>query len=207
MFLTDTSKNTMLNALFPTGTGTSRCYLSAHTAYSATGANIHVGAGTGKKEGEWAAASSGSKDITSTDVDITITHSGSDITVKWIGAWGGTSGDTFIGMMPNASTGAKTFQVDLANNRIYCEAHGWADTNKIVFYGAAAPTGLTAGTTYFVSGVTAGDPDHFTVSATSGGAAIDITGQAAAGCFVSNITEETYSSSGTHRVTGYTITL
>jgi hypothetical protein len=202
MFLTDTAKGIALDALFPTGTGTDRCYLGAHTAYSASGANLHgsVVAGT------WGAASSGSKGITG-NVDIPITHSGSDITVKWIGAWGGTAGNTFRGMAPNGSTGAKTFQVDLANNRIYCEGHGWSDTQKIVFYGAAAPAGLTAGTTYFVSGVTAGDPDYFTVSATSGGAAIDITGQAGAGCFVSNITEETYSSSGTHRVTAYTVTM
>jgi hypothetical protein len=200
MYLTDTTKNAALDAICPTGTGTNRAYLSAHTAYSATGASLHGS----KTAAEWAAASGGSKDITATDIDITITGA---VTINWIGAWGGTAGSTFIGMMPNASTGAKSFQVDLANNRIYCEAHGWSDTNKITFYGATAPTGLTAGTTYFVSGTTPGDPDYFTVSATSGGAAIDLTGQAAAGCFVSNITEEAYAAGGTHRVTAFIITL
>lgn len=199
MFLTDAAKNTALDALFPTGTGTTRCYLSAHTDYSATGASLHGS----KTVGEWAAAASGSKGIVSA-VDITITATA---TIKWLGAWGGTSGDTFRGMAPNGSTGAKSFQVDLTNNRIYCEGHGWANDQKIVFYGATAPTGLTAGTTYFVVGNTAGDPDYIQVAATQGGAAIDITGQAAEGCMVSNIVEETYSSNGTHRVTAYTIAL
>ena len=34
-----------------------------------------------------------------------------------------------------------------------------------------------------------------------------LTGEAAAGCFVSNITEEAYAAGGTHRVTAYIITL
>lgn len=204
MFLTDTAKGVALDALFPTGTGTNRCYLSAHTDYSATGSNLHGS----KTAGEWAAASSGSKDITATDVDIAITYVATPIVVKWIGCWGGAAGDTFRGMMPNGSTGAKTFQLDVAtNNTILCEQHGWSNGQKVVFYGATAPTGLTAGTTYLVRDVTSADPDTFKVELTSGSGAIDITGQAAAGCFVSNITEETYSSSGTHKVTGYVITM
>lgn len=199
MFLTDAAKGVALDALFPTGTGTDRCYLSAHTDYSASGASLH---GT-KTAGAWAAASSGSK-ATTAAIDITIT---APATIKWLGAWGGTAGDTFRGMQPNGSTGAKSFQVDLTNNRVYCEGHGWAADQKITFYGAAAPTGLTAGTTYFVVGVTAGDPDYFQVAATAGGAAIDITGQAAEGCMVSNIVEEAYSSNGTHRVSSYSVAL
>jgi hypothetical protein len=197
--LTDTTVEAMLNNQFPTGTGTDRCYLSAHTDYSATGASLH-GA---KTAGAWAAAASRSKAITAA-IDISITATA---TIKWIGAWGGTAGDTFRGIFPNASTGDKTFQVDLTNNTIVCEGHGWADTQKITFHGGTAPTGLTAGVTYFARDVTAADPDTFKVAATSGGAAIDLTGQAAAGCVVSNITEETYSSNGTHRVSTLTIDL
>ena len=199
MFLTDAFKNSSLDLMFPTGTGTDRCYLGIHTDYSATGANLHgsVTAGT------WAAASSGSKAITAA-IDLTVTGAA---TIKWVSAWGGTAGNTFRGMAPNGGAEPKSFQVDLANNKIFCEGHGWADTQKIVFYGAAAPTGLTAGTTYFVSGVTAGDPDNFTVSATSGGAAIDLTGQAAAGCGVAAIVEDVYAAGGTHRVSTFTIAL
>ena len=145
MFLTDAAKAVALDALFPTGTGTDRCYLSAHTAYSATGASLHGS----KAAGAWAAASSGSKGTTAA-IDISIT---APVTISWIGAWGGTAGDTFRGMMPNGSTGFNSFQVDLTNNRIYCEGHGWANDQKITFYGGTPPTGLTAGTTYYVTGV------------------------------------------------------
>lgn len=197
--LVDSAVNAALDALFPTGTGTDRCYLSAHTDYHATGSNLHGS----KTAGAWAAASSRQKAITAA-IDISITAT---VTIKWIGMWGGTAGDTFRGMIPNGSTGDKTFQVDLTNNRIYCEGHGWSNDQKITFHGGTPPTGLTVGTTYFVVGVTAGDPDYFQVAATAGGSAIDITGQAAAGCVVSNITEETYSSNGTHRVSTLTIDL
>lgn len=197
--LTDATIHAMLDAVFPTGTGTDRCYLSAHTDYSATGANMHGS----KVAGAWAAAASRQK-ATTAAIDISITGGN---TIKWIGAWGGTAGDTFRGMAPNGSTGDKTFQVDLTNNRIYCEGHGWSADQKIVFHGGTAPTGLTAGTTYFVKTVTAADPDYFDVAATAGGAAIDITGQAGAGCVVSNIVEESYGSNGTHRVNSYTIDL
>lgn len=197
--LTDAAVNAMLDALMPTGTGTDRCYLSAHTDYSATGTNLHGS----KTAGAWAAASSRSKGITAA-IDISITGGN---TIKWIGAWGGSAGDTFRGMVPNASTGDKTFQVDLTNNKIVCEGHGWSANQKIVFHNDTAPTGLTAGTTYFVKTVTAGDPDTFDVSATAGGAAIDITGQAGAGCVVSDIVEEAYGSNGTHRVSSITFTL
>jgi hypothetical protein len=199
MFLSDAAKGVALDALFPTGTGTDRCYLGIHTDYSATGANLHgsVAAGT------WAAASGGSKAITGA-VDLTVTGAA---TIKWISCWGGTAGNTFRGMAPNGGAEPKSFQIDVTNNKVYCEAHGWSDTQKITFYGAAAPTGLTAGTTYFVSGVVAGDPDNFTVSATSGGAAIDLTGQAAAGCGVAAIVEDPYTAGGTHRVSTLTIAL
>lgn len=196
--LTDATVNAMLDAIFPTGTGTDRCYLSAHTDYDAAGGNLHGS----KVAGAWAAASSRQKAITAA-IDLAIT-AGAGVTIKWIGAWGGSSGNTFRGMHPNGSSGDKTFQVDLANNRIYCENHGWSANQKIVFHGGTPPTGLTAGVTYFVKTVTAGDPDYFTVSATAGGSDIDITGQPTAGCVVSNIIEEAYASDGTHRVNNWT---
>jgi hypothetical protein len=196
MFLTDACVNAMLDNQFPSGAG--NVYLSAHTAYSATGASLHGS----KTSANFSAASARSKAL-SAACDISIT---AVVTINWIGAWDSTQA-TFRGMTPNGSTGDKTFQVDLANNRIYCEAHGWSADQKIAFHGGTAPTGLTAGTTYFVKTVTAGDPDYFDVAATQGGAAIDLTGQAAAGCVVSNIIEETYNSNGTHRISTMTIDL
>lgn len=188
--LTDAAVNSMLNALFPAGAG--QVYLSLHTAYSATGANLH-----GNKTSANFSAASGRQKALSAAVDIAVAQGN---TIKWIGLWD-SSQATFHGMYPNGSTGDKTFQVDTANNRVYCENHGWSNDQKITFHGGTAPTGLTAGVTYFVINVTSGDPDYFQVAATQGGGAIDITGQAAAGCVVSSITEESYAGgAGTHRI-------
>lgn len=196
---TDATINSMLDLIYPTGTGSTRAYISIHTAYSSTGSNMHGS----KTAGEWAAAASRQKALNAA-VDVTVTGTP---TIKWIGWWGGTAGDTFRGMTPNGGSGDKSFQVDVTNNRIYCEDHGYADNDTVVFHGATAPTGLTAGTTYYVVGTTPGDPDYFQVAATLAGSAINITGQAAAGCMVSDITEEVYSGSGTHRVSTLTIDL
>lgn len=197
--LVDAAIHAMLDALFPTGTGTDRCYLSLHTDYHATGSNMHGS----KVAGAWAAAAGRAKGLTAA-VDLTVT---APATIKWIGFWGGTAGDTFRGMLPNGGSD-KSFQLDVAtNDRVYWEGHGLANNDKVVFHGDTAPTGLTAGTTYWVVGVAAADPDYFQVSLTQGGAAINITGQGGAGCVVSKIIEETYGSNGTHRVSTLSIAI
>lgn len=193
--LTDTAINAMLDNQFPAGSG--NVYLSVHSGYSATGANL-LGS---KTSANFSAAASRQKAL-SAAVDISVAGGN---TVKWIGLWDSTQA-VFRGMYPNGGTDY-SFQVDLTNNRIYAEGSGLVNDDKIVFHNNTAPTGLTAGTTYFVVGTTAGDPDYFQVAATQGGAAIDITGQHAAGCVVSKIVEETYSGAGTHRVSTLTINL
>ena len=193
--LTDATKNAMLDAKYVAGVG--NVNLSTHSAYSVTGASL-IGA---KTSANFAAAAAGVKELAA-NCDIAVAAAA---TVKWIGAWDA-AGTTFLGMQPNGGND-KSFQVDVLNNRVYCEGHGYVDTDTITFHAGAAPTGLTAGTTYFVVGVTAGDPDYFQVAATSGGAAIDITGQHGAGCVVSKIIEETYGSAGTHSVSGHSVTL
>lgn len=195
MFLTDAAVHAGLDAILPSGATNTQ--LSVHTDYSAIGANLH-GA---KTDANFSAASGRSKAL-SAAVDIAITGA---TTIKWIGAWS-TGGLTFYGMAPNGGS-AKTFQLDLLNNRVYCEGSGYANDDKVVFFGATAPTGLTTGTDYFVVGVTPGDPDYFQVSLTQGGAAIDITGQHAAGCVVSKLVAETYSGTGTHRVNSFNLSL
>lgn len=195
--LTDTRINAALDAVTPS----TSVKLSVHDAYSATGANLI--SGTAKTAGTLSAASSRSRAL-SAAVDIASVPAAG--VVRWIGMWDGTTDTTFIGMWPNGGTD-KAFQVDLTNNRIYCEAHGMSNGDKCTFHNGTPPTGLTAGNEYFVVGVTAGDPDYFSVEATSGGGAIDITGQAAAGCRVSKLVPETYASGGTHRVSALTVAL
>lgn len=193
MFLTDAAAHAALDAVIPAGASNGR--LSLHSAYSATGANL-VGATT---VCTFSAASGRSKAL-SAAVDISVPGAA---TVRWIGAWD-SAGSVFKGMIPNGGT-ARSFQLDVANNRVYCEGSGFANDDKVSFFGDTAPTGLTAGTEYFVVGVTAGDPDYFQVSATQGGVAIDITGQAGAGCFVSKLVPEVYAAAGTHRVNTFNL--
>jgi hypothetical protein len=66
---------------------------------------------------------------------------------------------------------------DVTANTITSAGHGLANTDRVMVFNVLAetlPTGLTEGTIYFVVGSTT---DTFQVSLTSGGAAVDITGQ------------------------------
>jgi hypothetical protein len=68
--------------------------------------------------------------------------------------------------------------VDAAGDTIQCPAHGVGADDRVVFsaeFGGTLPAGLTGGTLYYVrsGGLTT---DAFTVSTTSGGAAVNITG-------------------------------
>lgn len=192
--LTDTTVNAMLDAVVMD-------LCSLHTAYSAVGGNEVTGGSPAyaKKAITMAAAASRARAASTTPVfDVP-----SGTTVRWIGLWTN-AGTVFRGMFANGGT-EKGFQVDLTNNKILLEGHGFADGDKVVFYGGTVPTGLVEGTVYFVVGSTLADPDTFQVAATAGGAAIDITAQPAAQCKVSKIVEETFGAQGTFTVSSLSV--
>jgi hypothetical protein len=194
--ITDTTANAMLDAI-------TLDLASLHTAYSATGANeVTGGSPAYARKAITMAAASGRARASSSQPVFDVPAS---TTVRFIGLWTN-AGTVFRGMFPNGGS-EMGFQVDLTNNRILCEAHGLANDQNIVFIGGTPPTGLTEGTVYWVVGVTASDPDYFQVSATQGGAAIDITGQHAAACKVSKIVPETFAAQGTHTVTSLSLGL
>jgi len=196
MYLTDATVNAALDNILPSGSG--NVLLSVHTDYSATGTNIHGS----KTSANFSAASARSKAL-SGPCDITITGA---ITIKWVGAWS-SDGNTFKGMVPNGGS-FKRFQIDDTNNKIVCEDHGLIADNKVVFIGTTMPTGITAGTEYFVGTVTAGDPDSFSLSTTAGNAnPVTITGQPSADAQFSKLVQEVYSNAGTHRVSTFTLAL
>jgi len=190
---TDARVNAMLDTEFALND-----VMSLHSAYSITGANELTGGGYARQVITWAAAAARSKAASAAVPDFSVAAAS---TVAFVGVWN-SAGTVFRGMWPNGGA-EKTFQVDVLNNRIYCESHGMVDTNRVVFTGTTAPTGLTLGTVYYVVTTTAADPDHFQVSATSGGAAIDITGLPSADCVVSKAVVEVYSGAGTHRITAF----
>lgn len=193
--LTDAQADAALDFLYVTGD-----LLSLHTAFSASGANELTGGSYARQAITWSAAASRAK-ASSVTINVPVPAAAS---VAWMGIWN-SAGTTFKGMIANGGS-EKSFQVDLANNRIYCEGHALANDERVTFTGTP-PTGLTEGTIYWVVGVTAGDPDYLQVASTQGGAAIDITGQASANCMVSKLVIETYAGAGTHQVSSVTARL
>jgi len=100
---------------------------------------------------------------------------------------------------------AKSFQVDLTNNKILCEGLGVADGDRIAFFGTALPTGITAGALLYVVGTVLGDPDTCQVALTSGGAAIDLTTSSpSADAACTKVFVDAYASGGTHTVSSIT---
>lgn len=75
---------------------------------------------------------------------------------------------------------------DLTNNDIFSRAHGYTADQRVAFWptsNGALVTGLTIGTVYWVisTGLTT---DSFRVSATQGGAAVDLTTDSPIAMFV-----------------------
>lgn len=175
--------------------------MSLHNAFSSVGANELTGGGYAKQTIDWADASGRAKGLAAA-VDFSVAAAS---VVAWIGIWDST-GTTLKAFGANGGS-EKTFQVDLANNRIYCEGSGYANDDRVAFTGATVPAGLTEGTLYYVIGVTAGDVDYFQVSTTSGGSAVDITAQPSADARVTKVVPETYAGAGTHRITALSVSL
>jgi len=184
---TDASKNLMIAA-----EGTT--HLSLHSAYSTTGANELTGGSPAYARGavSYGSPSAGSK-AQSANVTMNVP---SGATVAFIGRWTALTSGTFLGM--TAAGGSEMeFATDVAGDALTSPAHGLVNGDRIVFVGGTPPTGLTEGTIYFVVGATT---DTFQAAATSGGAAINLTGQHAAACLVSKIVPELYAGQGTYQV-------
>lgn len=192
--LTTACKNLMLDAFGVT-------HLSLHTAYSSTGANEVSGGSPAyaRKAASFSAAADESKALSATvTFDIPAAT-----TCKYVGMWTALTGGTFLGMSALAGTELEFF-CDLVNNKILLPGHTLVNGNTVVFYGGTPPGGLTEATEYFVVGSAA---DEFQVSATSGGAAIDLTAQAVGKCIVSKIVPEAFGGQGSLQITALTTSL
>lgn len=169
-------------------------HLSLHSAYSTTGANELAGGSPAYARGpvSYGGPSGGGK-AQSANVTMNVPASA---TVAFIGRWTAVSAGAFMGM--TAAGGSEMeFATDVTGDTLTAPAHGLVNTDRIVFVGGTPPTGLTEGTIYFVVGATA---DTFQVAATSGGSAINLTGQHATACLVSKIVPEVYVGQGTYQV-------
>jgi hypothetical protein len=182
---TSASKNAMLDNAVPT-------QLSAHTAYSSTGANEVTGGSPAyaRVNCTLGSASGGAKAL-SNQPQFNVP---AGTTVRWIGRW---AGATFYGMEPNGGT-EKEFFVDPATDLITCYAHGYANGDKVTFYGDTPPAPLVEGTVYYVRDATT---DTFKVETAPAAGAVNITAVPGAGCVVSKIIEEVFAAQGTLTVT------
>ena len=122
-------------------------------------------------------------------------------TIKWVGFW---NVGVFIGCAPNGGATPKNFMAVPITDLIYATAHGYSDTQKIVFFNGTPPAGLAEGTTYFVRDAAT---DTFKVTASSGGVAIDLTAASSFGCVVAAVTEDVYAVQGTHTLSAATVAI
>lgn len=193
----DDAAHAMLDALAALVT-----HISLHSAYSATGANELAGGAPAyaRQAVAWGAAAARSAAMTGTEqFDV---PAGSD--VAFVGLWSAAAAGTFYGMVPNGGTVREAFTA-AATDTLTVPDHGFADNDTVVVFpaaGEALPTGLTAGTVYFVINATA---DTLQLSATQGGAAVDLTTDGV-GVIVS-IAVESFAAQGTHTVSSASLGL
>lgn len=166
---------------------------SLHSGFpGATGANEVSGGSPAyaRKGVTFGAASGGFRSLSAA-----VTFDVPATTVRWVGYW---NTSTFLYYTPNGGATPREFVADAAADLIRSPAHGYVNTQKVVFFGGTVPGGLVEGTVYFVVGAAT---DTFQVSATSGGAAIDLTSAGTSDVQVSAIVEDVYASQGTHQLT------
>lgn len=205
MRFADVAVQRMLNALDEAGgAGVGATHLSLHSAYSTTGTNELTGGSPAyaRKAATWSAASGRTKALTSA-VTFDVAAAA---TVRFIGLWDAVTAGNFLGMTPNGGGTPKAFTLDdITADTFESPAHGFVNGDSVVVWavpGTALPTTVVEGTVYFVVSATT---DDYQLSATSGGAAINIT--AAGGGFAQKIVAETFGAQGTHQVTAVSLGL
>jgi hypothetical protein len=178
-------------------------YASLHTAYSATGANELTGGSPAyaRQAVTWSAASAGSKASASVAGAFNVPAS---TTVAFVGLWSASTSGTFAGMGPNDAGTPYAFTATLASPGVFtAPGSSFSNGNTVVVFpgaGATLPTGVTAGTVYYIvsaSGAT------FELSATSGGSGINLS--AAGAGIVQAVTPEAFGAQGTFTLSSETL--
>jgi len=182
-------------------TGFPGTHLSAHSAYSSTGAN-EIAGGTpayARKAVTYGASAAEARAASNTPTfDIP-----AGATVRFIGMWDALTAGNFLGMIANGGT-EQEFSVDITADTVKVPAHGFVADQKVAFYGGTVPGGLVEGTVYFVRNPAT---DTFQVGATAGGAAINITSEPSRSCVVATIVEEAFGAQGTLAITPHSVRL
>lgn len=183
------SQNYMLNQ-WGTNHGT---YASLHTAYSATGGSEVSGGSYARVAVTWSSASGGTLNLASTPYTFNVPSS---TTIAYVGYWDASSSGNFSGMTPLGGASAYAWSGPSSTNILLAPGSSYSANQTVVVFangGATLPSGLTAGTVYYVISPSS---DTFQLSATSGGSAISLTSDGAG--IISAITTQTFATSGTY---------
>lgn len=151
-------------------------WFSVHSAYSLSGANEVSAA----RVQSGIAAAAGRQRTLPAQKTVTVN---ADQIGRWVGYWSAQTSGTFLGMTPLGGD-PKRFAVDLAADRIILASHGLVNGDQVTLFGGTSPAGTTEGALYYVVNATAGD---FQVSASLGGAAINLTDAGSSECLVSKV--------------------
>lgn len=192
MGLNTNGKNALVNGLASVVT-----HISVHDDVpDATGSNELTGGTYARVAVTWTAAANGVRD-NNAQLDHNI-PAGS--TAAYYGLCGASSAGTFYGYIPRTGTGEALYgfgSVDSAGvtaDAIQSAAHGLSNGMQVLVHNVLAeslPTGLSEDTVYFVVSAAT---DTFEVSATEGGASVNITGQGE--LFWQRVVPESFASAG-----------
>lgn len=211
--LPDATKNALLNSAVSGGLITSGTHLAAFTGFPPTIGSNEVNGGApayARKAITHTATAAAGAISPSSGLPATFDIP-AGTTVRCIAVCNALTVGSVIAWSPagagprlSISTGDAT---DVTNNDLLSEAHGLVAGNSVLFwddFNSGLPNGLSEDTEYFViaAGLTT---DAFRVSATLGGAAVDITGVGVG--TVQKFVPEVYGGQGTYQVTNYTTSL
>jgi hypothetical protein len=195
----DAGRNPMLDALTAIA-----AYASVHTADPTAGSNEVTGGSPAyaRKAVTWAAAASGAALANGTDPVWDIP---AGTTCVAIGYWSAVSAGTFYGWSPLNGGVVYPFYAANTGDLFSVDAHGYSNGDQVYVHavsGSALPTGVAAGTIYFIVTVSG---DTFQLSATSGGSAIAISTDGAG--MIQKVVPETFGAQGTLTQTDATLRL
>ena len=180
-------------------------YASLHSAYSSSGANELTGGSPAyaRQAVTWAAASGSSKASASVAAAFDVPASS---TVAFVGLWSASTSGTFAGMGPNDAGTVYAFTATLASPGVFTAPGSvYSNGNTVVVFpgaGATLPTGVTAGTVYYI---VAASGTTFELSATLSGSGINLS--AAGAGIVMAVTPEVFGAQGTFTLSSETLSL
>jgi hypothetical protein len=173
-------------------------WLSLHSAYSATGANELTGGSPAyaRLAATWSSAASNSKALSNSPTF----NVASGSTVAFIGLWDAVTSGNFQGMFPNAAgASAYAFAAPSSTSTLLAPGTSYSSNQSVVVFpaaGSSLPSGLTAGTLYYVKSPSG---DSFQLSASSGpGSAVTLSADGAG--IIQAINVQAFGSQGTFQV-------